>query len=162
STTGSGARRYAGRPRASWRRATGSSGSARPGRGWPRARGSSSRPGSPRGCRACGPTCSSPPASSRSTVRAAAPLFARSTRAAAAGEARPVEGTAPALPVGSYVVRLDVPQLASALEIDSPSATPSAALEVTARETPERVELAARRDTLDRLASATGGKVLAD
>ena len=39
---------------------------------------------------------------------------------------------------------------------------PEAALEIVARDGPERVELAAARDPLDRLASATDGQVFAD
>jgi hypothetical protein len=39
---------------------------------------------------------------------------------------------------------------------------PEAALDVVARDTSERVELAAARDPLDRLAAATGGRVFAD
>jgi hypothetical protein len=39
---------------------------------------------------------------------------------------------------------------------------PQAALEVVPRETSERIELSANRDPLDRLAAATGGKVVTD
>jgi hypothetical protein len=77
------------------------------------------------------------------------------------GQPRTFEGTAPGLPQGSYVVRLDVPQLADALKAEG-ATTPEASLEVAPRDTPERIELAARRDPLDRLASATGGRVFAD
>jgi hypothetical protein len=79
-----------------------------------------------------------------------------------AGQPRTFEGTAPGLPQGSYVVRLDVPQLADALKAEGATTPPEAPLEVALRDTPERIELAARRDPLDRLASATGGRVFAD
>jgi hypothetical protein len=75
-------------------------------------------------------------------------------------EPRVYEATAPPLPVGQYVVRLDVPQMASTLKAEG--APPEAVLEVVPRETSERIELAASRDALDRLASATGGRVFAD
>ncbi|HEX8203412.1 MAG TPA: hypothetical protein VF590_23250, partial [Isosphaeraceae bacterium] len=78
------------------------------------------------------------------------------------GQPRTFEGTAPGLPQGAYVVRLDVPQLADALKAEGADRPPEAPLEVTPRDTPERIELAARRDPLDRLASATGGRVFAD
>jgi hypothetical protein len=78
-----------------------------------------------------------------------------------ADQPRAFEGTAPGLPIGSYVVRLDVPQLAEAWKAEAVG-VPEAPLEVAARDTPERVELAATRDPLDRLASATGGRVFAD
>ncbi len=68
---------------------------------------------------------------------------------------RVFEGTAPALPRGSYVIKLDVPQL------DDPPQD-GAPLEVGPRETSERVELAASPDTLERLASPNGGKLLRD
>jgi hypothetical protein len=71
---------------------------------------------------------------------------------------RVFEAVAPALPPGPYVVRLDVPRMAEAMRSEGPE--PTAALEVVPRDTPERVELAASRDALDRLATATGGKVL--
>ncbi|MDB5348763.1 MAG: hypothetical protein JWN86_10 [Planctomycetota bacterium] len=71
-------------------------------------------------------------------------------------QARTFEAVAPPLSQGSYLIRLDVPQLGA----DSPRA--EAPLEILARDTPERIELAASRDALDRLASATGGKVFAD
>ena len=76
------------------------------------------------------------------------------------GEPRAFEATAPTLPTGSYLIRLDVPQLAEALKAEG--AAPEALLEVAQRETSERVELAASRDGLDRLASATGGRVFTD
>jgi hypothetical protein len=75
------------------------------------------------------------------------------------GQPRTFEGTAPTLPVGTYTIRLDAPQLADALHLDL---APEARLDVTARQTSEDVELAAARDPLDRLAGATGGRVLAD
>jgi hypothetical protein len=80
---------------------------------------------------------------------------------AAAGRPRTFEGSAPPLPAGSYVVRLDMPGLTEALHLKEGSA-PEAALEVAARDTSERVELAAARDSLERLAAATGGRVFAD
>jgi hypothetical protein len=82
---------------------------------------------------------------------------------AVAGQPRTFEGTAPALPIGGYAVRLDVPQLAGALHLDARAGRrPEASLDVVARETSERIELAAARDPLDRIAAATGGVVLAD
>ena len=68
------------------------------------------------------------------------------------------------MPLGPYAVRLDVPQLAEALHLDGSQGqpVPEAALHVLARDTSERVELAATRDPLDRLAAATGGRVFAD
>ena len=82
----------------------------------------------------------------------------------AAGQPRTFEGSAPPLPLGPYTVRLDVPQLTEALHLDGSHGqpVPEAALHVTARDTSERVELAATRDPLDRLAAATGGRVFAD
>jgi hypothetical protein len=59
-------------------------------------------------------------------------------------------------------VRLDVPQLATSLELPSAQPAPEAPLEVSERFTPERVELAARSDLLEHLASTTGGRLLAD
>lgn len=73
------------------------------------------------------------------------------------GQPRAFAATGPALPAGSYVVRLDAPQLADALK--SEGSAPEATLEVVPRLTPERVELSAARDPLERLASATAGKV---
>ena len=78
-----------------------------------------------------------------------------------AGQPRTFEGTAPGLPVGPYLVRLDAPGAAGALGLLAPS-PPEATLEVTARDGSERVELAAARDPLDRLATATGGQVVPD
>jgi len=101
----------------------------------------------------------------------AARVFPRGTQAEAvaivplrpiAGQPRVFEGVAPALPEGAYVVRLDAPQLAALSESRDAGPIPEAPLEVLARETPERVELAAARDPLDRLAAATGGMVFAD
>lgn len=66
---------------------------------------------------------------------------------------RVFEGLASALPPGLYAVRLDVPQLPGA-------PTDSAPLEIAPRVSSERVELAATRDPLDRLALPTGGHVL--
>lgn len=80
----------------------------------------------------------------------------------AAGRPRTFEGSAPGLPAGVYAVRLDAPGAAAALGLGPPAPTPEAALEVAPREGPELVELAAARDPLDRLATATGGQVVAD
>src|SRR5262249_4711975 len=57
------------------------------------------------------------------------------------GRPRTFEGEAPRLAQGSYAVRLDVPGLADALGLRPlPTApAPEAALEVVARDTPERV-----------------------
>ena len=79
-----------------------------------------------------------------------------------AGQPRTFEGAAPSLPLGAYVVRLDVPQLAEVLHLDASPQAPKAALDVVARDTSERIELAAARDPLDRLAAAPGGRVVAD
>ncbi len=76
-----------------------------------------------------------------------------------AGQPRVFAATAPGLAAGSYVVRLDAPQLADALKGEGDTAAPEATLEVAPRMTSERVELSAARDPLERLASATGGKV---
>jgi hypothetical protein len=82
---------------------------------------------------------------------------------AVAGQPRTFEGSAPGLPLGSYTVRLDVPQLAEALHLDGAAGhaagVPEATFSVNARDSSERVELAAARDPLDRLAAATGGRV---
>ncbi len=85
--------------------------------------------------------------------------------APAAGQPRTYQGTAPPLPTGAYAIRLEVPQLAAALQIDADRdgrPIPEARLDVVVRETSELVELAADRDPLERLAAATGGRVLAD
>ncbi len=79
---------------------------------------------------------------------------------AVAGQPRTFEGVAPSLPQGSYVVRLDVPGLADALQLEP--AAPEASLEIIARDSSERIELASSRDPLDRLASATSGAVVPD
>ncbi len=81
---------------------------------------------------------------------------------AVAGQPRLFEGEAPPLPEGAYVVRLDSPELAALSESRGAGPIPGAPLEVAARDTPERVELAAARDPLDRLAAATGGRVFLD
>ena len=98
---------------------------------------------------------------------AAAKVFRRGKEGKAAGEAvaivplrprtdqpRTFEAAAPSLPPGAYLVQLDVPQLGT----DAPTEI-FASLEVVSRDTPERIELAANRDSLDRLAATTGGKV---
>jgi hypothetical protein len=77
------------------------------------------------------------------------------------GQPRAFEGIAPGLPVGSYVIRLDAPGLAQALGLEGAN-PPVATLEVTQRDGSERVELAAARDPLERLAAATGGRVVLD
>ncbi len=78
------------------------------------------------------------------------------------GQARVFEGIASPLLTGDYVVRLDAPQLLALSEAQGAGPIPEASLEVVDRDTPERVELAAARDPLDRLAAATGGKVFLD
>ncbi len=80
------------------------------------------------------------------------------------GQPRTFEGVAPPLPIGPYIVRLDAPGLVESLGLNPapPTPTPEAGLEVVARDSPERVELAASRDPLDRLAAATSGTVVAD
>jgi hypothetical protein len=72
------------------------------------------------------------------------------------------EGVAPALPEGAYVVRLDAPQLLAISQAQGAGPIPEAPLEVAPRDTSEKVELAAAREPLDRLAAATGGKVFND
>ena len=80
-----------------------------------------------------------------------------------AGQPRMFEGGTSSLPVGSYAIRLDVPQLAQALHLDEATgAMPESRIDIVGRQTSEIVELAANRDPLDRLASATGGRVLID
>ncbi len=81
---------------------------------------------------------------------AVVPLRAR------ADQPRTFEAAAPPLPQGSYAILLDAPQLGEEAPKDG------APLEVLARSTSERTELAANRDPLDRLAATTGGKVFAD
>ncbi len=82
---------------------------------------------------------------------------------AVAGQPRMYEGTAPALPSGSYAIHLDVPQFAASLHLEPASgAVPEARMNIVDRQTSETIELAASRDPLDRLAGATGGRVLAD
>jgi hypothetical protein len=71
---------------------------------------------------------------------------------------RVFEADAPALPPGSYTITLELPSLEAALRAEGP--TLEAPLEVITRPTTERVELAAARDPLDRMAAATGGAVL--
>ena len=80
------------------------------------------------------------------------------------GQPRTFSGTAPSLPEGSYTVRLDAPSLADALALNPPAPTPSpeASLDVIPRETSERIELSSSRDSLDLLATSTGGQVIAD
>jgi hypothetical protein len=80
------------------------------------------------------------------------------------GQPRTFGGDALTLPAGRYVMRLDVPQIADALQLGSgPNAkVPEAAFEIVDAETSERVELAAARDQVEQLATATGGRVLAD
>jgi hypothetical protein len=77
-----------------------------------------------------------------------------------ADQPRVFEAAAPTLAPGPYLVRLDVPQLADAMKAEGP--VPQASLEIVPRETSERIELSANRDPLDRLAAATGGKVVTD
>ena len=61
-------------------------------------------------------------------------------------------------------MRLDIPQLAETLKLDQAlnGKLPEASIEIVSRESSERVELAAARDQVEQLASATGGRVLAD
>ena len=78
------------------------------------------------------------------------------------GQPRVFEGVAPGLVEGAYVVRLDAPQLESLSQSQGAGPIPEAPLEVVARDTSEKVELAASREPLERLAVATGGKVFLD
>ncbi len=71
-----------------------------------------------------------------------------------ADQPRVFEAAAPPIVNGSYLIRLDVPQMGTDAPTDS-----LATLEILAKETPERVDLAADRDALDRLAATTGGRV---
>jgi hypothetical protein len=75
------------------------------------------------------------------------------------GQPRTFAANAPALPAGRYIVRLDVPQLAATLQADGAGSAPEATIEIVERITSELVELSASRDSLDRLAAATGGRV---
>jgi hypothetical protein len=75
------------------------------------------------------------------------------------GRARLFEGIAPALSEGTYAIHLDAPALANAPGADAAGPIGEATLTVAPRETSERIELAASRDALDRLAAATGGRV---
>jgi hypothetical protein len=81
-----------------------------------------------------------------------------------AGQPRTFAADLPGLAVGVYTIRLDVPELAGSLGLDAAGASsvPEARFEVVERATSERIELAAAREPLDELASATGGRVLAD
>jgi hypothetical protein len=81
-----------------------------------------------------------------------------------AGQPRTFGGDVPGLEQGSYAMRLDVPQLVEVLELDQAlhGKVPEASIEIVSRESSERVELAAARDQVEQLASATGGRVLAD
>ncbi|SIO32298.1 hypothetical protein SAMN05444166_3779 [Singulisphaera sp. GP187] len=78
------------------------------------------------------------------------------------GQPRAYEGDAPTLPLGRYVIRLDVPQLTEALHLNDGGTSAQALLEVVTHATSERVELAVDRAPATRLAVATGGRVLAD
>ena len=75
------------------------------------------------------------------------------------GRARLFEGIAPPLTEGTYAIGLDAPALAASPGSESAGPIGEASLTVAPRETSERIELAASRDALDRLAAATGGKV---
>jgi hypothetical protein len=78
------------------------------------------------------------------------------------GQPRVFEGVAPGLVEGDYVVRLDAPQLEAISKAQNAGAIPEAPLEVAPRDTSEKVELAAAREPLERLAAATSGKVFND
>jgi hypothetical protein len=75
------------------------------------------------------------------------------------GRPRLFEGIAPGLPEGPYAIALDVPALATVPGSEPAGPIGEATLTIAPRETSERVELAADRAPLDRLAAATGGKV---
>jgi hypothetical protein len=92
-----------------------------------------------------------PPKAERAAV-AIVPLHAM------AGQPRTFAATAPALPAGRYLVRLEARQVADGASSPT-SPPPEAALEITPRQTTELVELSAARDPLDRLAATTGGRV---
>ena len=86
---------------------------------------------------------------------------------AVAGQPRTFGGDVLSLPAGRYVMRLDVPQLAGKLGLGGDGVTtesriPEAVFDVVSRDSSETVELAAARDQVEQLASATGGRVLAD
>ncbi|MDX2035521.1 MAG: hypothetical protein SFX72_02630 [Isosphaeraceae bacterium] len=71
------------------------------------------------------------------------------------GQPRTFEGTAPAPSEGTYRIELEAPGVPS----ESNSKKPSARLVVTGRQTAERIELSASRDSLYQLAAATSGRV---
>jgi hypothetical protein len=73
-------------------------------------------------------------ATTRSSTGEAAAVVPLSS---ASGQPRTYDGTAPALPAGAYAIRLDVPQLAEALHLDSDRdgrPIPEARLDVAARD----------------------------
>jgi hypothetical protein len=78
------------------------------------------------------------------------------------GQPRTFAANAPVLATGRYVVRLEATRVAEAASPGAAAAAapPEATLEITPRQTSELVELSAARDPLDRLAAATGGRVL--
>ena len=80
------------------------------------------------------------------------------------GQPRMFGGDVASLHPGSYVMRLDVPQLAETLKLDQAlnGKALEASIEIVSREGSERVELAAARDQVEQLATATGGRVFAD
>jgi len=73
---------------------------------------------------------------------------------------RTFESQLPPLPRGRYRVRLEVPQLASALRLEQDGVRVEARFEVVGRETSERVELAVRPELAAQLARTTGGRTL--
>ena len=158
SIIGSGARRFVGRRRASSARGTGWFGSVR----------ARSRARSGEGIKIQARVAESVPDVGADFLMAARVVKAGSKAgdAAAVVPLRPVpgrprlfEGIAPALADGAYAIGLDAPSLASAPGASTAGPIGEAPLTVAPRETSERVELAAIRDPLDRLASATSGKV---